>query len=76
MATAGMGDVLSGVIGALIAQGLSGYEAAGAAVWIHAVAGERAGKRRGRIGLLATDLEPYLMELRTAMDSAGMGNGR
>ena len=76
MATAGMGDVLSGVIGALIAQGLSGYEAAGAGVWIHAVAGERAGKRGGRIGLLATDLEPHLLELRTAMDSAGMRNGR
>ena len=76
MATAGMGDVLSGVIGALIAQGLSGYEAAGAGVWIHAVAGERAGKRGGRIGLLATDLEPHLLELRTAMDSAGTRNGR
>jgi len=76
MATAGMGDVLSGVIGALMAQGLSGYEAAGAGVWIHAVAGERAGKRGGRIGLLATDLERHLRELRTEVDSAEMAGGR
>ena len=76
MATAGMGDVLSGMIGALMAQGLSGYEAAGAGVWIHAVAGERAGKRGGRIGLLATDLERHISELRTEVDSAEMAGGR
>ena len=76
MATAGMGDVLSGVIGALMAQGLPGYEAAGAGVWMHSVAAERAGKGGGRIGLLATDLEPHLNELRTAADSAEMPGGR
>ena len=76
MATAGMGDVLSGVIGALMAQGLSGYDAAGAGVWIHGVAGERVGQRGGRIGLLATDLERGIRELRTEMDFAETSGGR
>ena len=76
MATAGMGDVLSGVIGALMAQGLPGYEAAGAGGWMHSGAAERAGKGGGRIGLRATELEPHLNELRTAADSAEMPGGR
>ncbi len=40
MATAGSGDVLTGVIAALIAQGISTYEAAAAAVYLHGLAGE------------------------------------
>src|SRR5690606_27918195 len=43
MAGAGLGDVLAGVIGALIAQGLSGFDAARLAVWLHARAGEQLG---------------------------------
>jgi hydroxyethylthiazole kinase-like uncharacterized protein yjeF len=46
LATAGSGDVLAGIIGALAARGLPADVAAGAGVFVHGLAGERAGKRR------------------------------
>ncbi len=60
MATAGMGDVLSGVIAGLCAQGLSLSEAAKTGVWIHAVAGDRVAESQGDIGILASDLMPFI----------------
>ena len=54
MAGAGFGDVLSGVIAALLAQGLPAYSAACLAVWLHACAGEQLAKH-GR-GLAASDM--------------------
>jgi len=48
LATAGTGDVLSGVVGALLAQGLEPFEAAAAGAWIHGTAGQL-GPRRGMI---------------------------
>ncbi|RFA30460.1 bifunctional ADP-dependent NAD(P)H-hydrate dehydratase/NAD(P)H-hydrate epimerase [Alkalilimnicola ehrlichii] len=58
MASAGMGDVLSGVIGGLLAQGLAPEDAAEVGVQLHAEAADRAAVR-GERGLLATDLFPY-----------------
>ncbi|MGB5337416.1 MAG: NAD(P)H-hydrate dehydratase [Woeseiaceae bacterium] len=55
MATAGMGDILTGVIAAMLAQGLSAEEAAMAGVCSHAIAGDRAA-RDGERGLIASDL--------------------
>jgi NAD(P)H-hydrate epimerase len=55
MATAGSGDVLTGVIGALRAQGLEAEEAACAGVCLHAAAGDRAA-RMGERGLVAGDI--------------------
>lgn len=55
MAGAGLGDVLAGVIGALLAQGMTAFDAASLAVWLHANAGEQLGAARGR-GLAASDL--------------------
>ncbi|HCT05758.1 MAG TPA: NAD(P)H-hydrate dehydratase, partial [Pseudomonas sp.] len=43
MATAGLGDVLAGLVGALLAQGMPAYEASCLAVWLHATAGDRQG---------------------------------
>ncbi|WP_125720997.1 NAD(P)H-hydrate dehydratase [Pseudoalteromonas rubra] len=55
MASAGMGDVLSGIIAALLAQGLSKFDAAMLAVYIHGLAAEKAA-HDGAHGLLASDL--------------------
>lgn len=63
MASAGMGDVLSGVLGGLIAQGLTLQEAAKLGVWLHAYAADRAVHEKGERGLLASDLMPYLRQL-------------
>ena len=51
LATAGSGDVLAGLIAGLLAQGMGGFEAACAAVWLHGRAGEILG-----LGLIADDL--------------------
>jgi ADP-dependent NAD(P)H-hydrate dehydratase / NAD(P)H-hydrate epimerase len=61
MASAGLGDVLAGLVGALLAQGMNAFDAACLAVWLHANAGEREGKT-GR-GLAASDLIPAIRQL-------------
>ncbi len=63
MATGGMGDVLSGLLGALIAQGLSVDEAAQLGAVLHASAADLAVEKIGQRGLLATDIIPYLSQL-------------
>jgi len=62
MGVAGMGDLLSGCIAALMAQGLTAYEAAQGGMKIHALAGDLAAGNQPR-GLLPTDLLPFLREL-------------
>lgn len=56
MATGGTGDVLTGVIAAFIAQGMSNFEAAVLGAHIHGLAGDHAAKELGEQGLIATDL--------------------
>jgi ADP-dependent NAD(P)H-hydrate dehydratase / NAD(P)H-hydrate epimerase len=63
MATAGMGDVLTGVIGAFLAQGMSLYDAACAGVLVHSWSADVAAKDGGERGLLATDLLDYIRDL-------------
>lgn len=60
MATAGMGDVLSGAIAGLVAQGLSLADATKLAVNIHARAADKAVAKKGERGLIASDLMPWL----------------
>jgi hydroxyethylthiazole kinase-like uncharacterized protein yjeF len=56
MATGGMGDVLSGIIGALLARGVDPIEAAYAGVYLHGVAGDLLKDEFGDTGLAALDL--------------------
>ncbi|EKD54425.1 MAG: hypothetical protein ACD_60C00087G0037 [uncultured bacterium] len=62
MATAGMGDVLSGVLGGLIAQGIPTHIAAKLGVLVHAMAGDLAAEM-GERGMIASDVIPYLRNI-------------
>ena len=69
MATAGSGDVLTGIIAALLGQGLSCYEAAFSGVLAHALAGDMAVQRVGEMALVAGDITDQLH--RVWMTAAG-----
>jgi NAD(P)H-hydrate epimerase len=56
LASGGTGDVLAGVIGSLLAQGLTPYDGARLGVYLHGLAGETVRERLGDAGLLASDL--------------------
>ena len=63
MATAGAGDVLSGVVGALLAQKLDMYLAAALGVFIHGLAGDAAAERVGHCAMMASDIVDGLMDV-------------
>lgn len=63
MAVGGSGDVLAGMIGGLIAQGIAPTEATAAAVWLHGAAGDLAVKRLGQYAMLPSDLIEVLPRL-------------
>jgi NAD(P)H-hydrate epimerase len=63
MATGGMGDILTGLIGGLLAQGVEPAEAAKSAVFMHGLAGDRCAQKWGPAGYLATDLLPEIPSL-------------
>lgn len=70
MAVGGMGDVLTGVVASLRAQGLSAFDAASVGALLHATAGDAAASVAGPIGLLPGDLMPELRRLRNAKEDA------
>lgn len=56
MATAGSGDVLTGMVAAFLGQGLSSFEAAKYAVYLHGLAGDLAAKQKTQISMIASDI--------------------
>jgi NAD(P)H-hydrate epimerase len=60
MATGGSGDVLTGVIGAFMVQGLDAVQAAYAGAYVHGLAGDLARADKGERGLISSDLIEYL----------------
>ena len=63
LATAGTGDVLAGMLGALLAQGVAAWDAAVAAVWLHG----RAADGAGDVGMVASDVAPRAAEILSRM---------
>jgi NAD(P)H-hydrate epimerase len=63
MATAGSGDVLAGMVGAFLAQGMTAREAAVCAVYLHGASGDRMAARLSQRALMASDLIDGLPEL-------------
>jgi NAD(P)H-hydrate epimerase len=60
MATAGVGDVLTGIIVSLIGQGLDVFDASQLGVYIHGLAGDIAAKKKGELSMIASDIIDYL----------------
>jgi hydroxyethylthiazole kinase-like uncharacterized protein yjeF len=71
LASGGTGDVLSGVIAGLMAQGSDPFTAAVTGVYVHAEAGRRVQAEIGQSGLLASDLLPVIPRVMNAMRQAG-----
>ena len=69
LATAGSGDVLAGLIGALLAQGASPFDAACLGVYLHGRAGERLSMRMGNAGVIASDIANELPLSRHELDA-------
>ena len=63
LAAGGTGDVLTGIIGGLLAQGLTPYDAARLGGYLHGTAGEETRRAHGDAGIVASDLLPYLPTL-------------
>jgi len=72
MATAGSGDVLTGTIAGLLAQGMDAAEAAAAGCFIHGLAGDIAARRMGRRGLIAGDIRDSLPAALVALESGAL----
>jgi NAD(P)H-hydrate epimerase len=71
MASAGMGDVLSGIIGALLGQGLPAFAAARSGVYIHALCAEAWSAERDQSGLIAGDIIELIPRVVKRLRDAG-----
>ena len=74
LATAGSGDVLSGLVGAYLAKGMDAFHAACAAVFVHAAAGRRAAAEIGAEGVIASDVIAALPKSLPPRNLAGLSS--
>ncbi len=65
MATGGSGDVLTGIIAAMVAQGMEPYEATCLAVYIHGLAGDAAASEKGSYSMMASDIIGFIEKVLT-----------
>ncbi|MDY0267970.1 NAD(P)H-hydrate dehydratase [Trichloromonas sp.] len=75
MASGGMGDALTGIIGGLLAQGLTTETAAILGVYLHALAGDRLAACQGNSGLFASDLLREIPAARAALAAGEVEDG-
>ncbi|HEV8232349.1 MAG TPA: NAD(P)H-hydrate dehydratase [Thermoanaerobaculia bacterium] len=75
LATAGSGDVLSGLIGALLGAGLEARDAAAASAWLHGAAGERLAETLGDAGLLSREVADAIPHVRRELRASGARAG-
>jgi NAD(P)H-hydrate epimerase len=75
LASAGTGDVLTGVVGAFLARGLEPFAAASAAAWVHGAAADRARETTGSSGMVANDLVGAIAPTLSALDDNGVTGG-
>jgi NAD(P)H-hydrate epimerase len=75
MGSGGMGDALSGMLGALLAQGLAPADAAALGVYAHGAAADAVAGRRGQVGLRARDVIEELPPTLAALQAAGQAAG-
>ena len=71
MATGGTGDVLTGLVAALLSQGLAPYDAARTGAHVHGLAGDLVAERKGLISLVASDLVAALPDAIRAFQQSG-----
>ena len=70
MATGGSGDVLTGIIAALLGQRMPTFDAAVLGVYVHGLAGDMAAEELGRLSITALDLVEYLADALCELDPA------
>ncbi|GIV67368.1 NAD(P)H-hydrate dehydratase [Caldilinea sp.] len=74
LATAGSGDVLAGIVGGLLAQGLDAFAAACVGAWLHGAAGLACAASIGEAGVVASDLLPHLPRLQKRLRGEDAGS--
>jgi NAD(P)H-hydrate epimerase len=81
LGSGGTGDVLAGMVGGFLAQGLAAFDAGAVAAWVHGRAGDALALRRGGVGVLAGEVAEELPEtlqalqqVETAERSLGVGD--
>jgi NAD(P)H-hydrate epimerase len=75
LATAGSGDILAGLIGALLGAGLEARDAVAASAWLHGAAGERLAETLGDAGLLSHEVADAIPVVRRELRASGARAG-